>query len=506
MSTGSVAGDDGRLRCPWGSAPDYVVYHDEEWGRPIRDDNGLYERLTFEGFQSGLSWLTILRKRENFRKAFAGFDIETVAAYDAGDRARLLADAGIIRHRRQDRRRAVERPRRRGPRRTSDGRHLAFRPGPTAGTCHPGRRTRPDRRVEGPGQGAQASRLPLRRSDHRLRPHAGRRVGQRPPRGLLDTREDPRMTRPHRLLPTASLRFGLATALVVGVLALATPSSSYAGNPPALAGAASAAPTRAAAASAATGTPTVLSHRTIGYSVRGHAIRAYEMGSRKADRTVVVIGAMHGNETAGSTVISALMGGKPIRGVHLWAIRRDNPDGVLAGHRRNAHGVDLNRNFPTKWKRLYGNYNSGPRPRSEPETRALMRFLDRIDPTFVVTMHSPLARDRRVRRQGPPPGTTSLAGHAAADPALRLRRRVPRHADPVVQQEPPGRLRHGRVRPEPFVALPPRRCAAWPRPRGPRPFPHVGLTASRRASAPFEAAAAAANVSASGNDMARPRA
>jgi DNA-3-methyladenine glycosylase I len=99
MSTGSVAGDDGRLRCPWGlSTPDYVSYHDDEWGRPIRDDNSLYERLTLEGFQSGLSWLTILRKRENFRKAFADFDIETVAAYDAGDRARLLADAGIVRH------------------------------------------------------------------------------------------------------------------------------------------------------------------------------------------------------------------------------------------------------------------------------------------------------------------------------------------------------------------------------------------------------------------------
>ena len=95
----SVAGEDGRLRCPWGlSTPDYVSYHDDEWGRPIRDDNALYERLTLEGFQSGLSWLTILRKRENFRKAFAEFDIETVAAYDDGDRARLLADAGIVRH------------------------------------------------------------------------------------------------------------------------------------------------------------------------------------------------------------------------------------------------------------------------------------------------------------------------------------------------------------------------------------------------------------------------
>jgi DNA-3-methyladenine glycosylase I len=94
-----VAGEDGLLRCPWGlSAPEYVAYHDEEWGQPIRTDTGLFERLTLEGFQSGLSWLTILRKRENFRKAFAGFDIDTVAAFGADDRARLLADAGIIRH------------------------------------------------------------------------------------------------------------------------------------------------------------------------------------------------------------------------------------------------------------------------------------------------------------------------------------------------------------------------------------------------------------------------
>jgi DNA-3-methyladenine glycosylase I len=100
MSPGdAVAGEDGRRRCPWGlSTPDYVDYHDHEWGRPIRTDNGLYERLTLEGFQSGLSWLTILRKRENFRKAFADFDIEKVATFGAKDRARLLADAGIVRH------------------------------------------------------------------------------------------------------------------------------------------------------------------------------------------------------------------------------------------------------------------------------------------------------------------------------------------------------------------------------------------------------------------------
>src|SRR5580693_7897106 len=101
MSDGlPVAGPDGLLRCPWGlSAADYVGYHDSEWGRPVRDDNDLFERLCLEAFQSGLSWLTILRKRENFRVAFAGFDIETVAAYGADDEARLMADAGIVRNR-----------------------------------------------------------------------------------------------------------------------------------------------------------------------------------------------------------------------------------------------------------------------------------------------------------------------------------------------------------------------------------------------------------------------
>jgi DNA-3-methyladenine glycosylase I len=92
-------GEDGRRRCPWGSGSEYVAYHDAEWGRPVTDDRGIYERLVLEGFQSGLSWLTILRKRENFRAAFAGFDIETVAGFGERDVRRLLADAGIVRHR-----------------------------------------------------------------------------------------------------------------------------------------------------------------------------------------------------------------------------------------------------------------------------------------------------------------------------------------------------------------------------------------------------------------------
>jgi len=94
-------GADGRPRCFWavGGAPEYVAYHDDEWGRPVLDDDRLFERLTLEAFQSGLSWLTILRKRPAFRAAFAGFDIAAVAAFDEADSARLLADAGIVRNR-----------------------------------------------------------------------------------------------------------------------------------------------------------------------------------------------------------------------------------------------------------------------------------------------------------------------------------------------------------------------------------------------------------------------
>jgi len=95
-----AAGPDGLLRCPWSLAsPEYLRYHDEEWGRPVRDDTGMFERLCLEGFQSGLSWLTILRKREDFRRAFHGFDIGEVAAFGPGDIERLLGDAGIVRNR-----------------------------------------------------------------------------------------------------------------------------------------------------------------------------------------------------------------------------------------------------------------------------------------------------------------------------------------------------------------------------------------------------------------------
>jgi DNA-3-methyladenine glycosylase I len=97
---GLLIGADGLARCWWqGGLADYQRYHDEEWGHPVTDDRRLFEKLCLEGFQAGLSWLTILRKRENFRRAFAGFDFERIAGYTAGDVERLVVDAGIIRHR-----------------------------------------------------------------------------------------------------------------------------------------------------------------------------------------------------------------------------------------------------------------------------------------------------------------------------------------------------------------------------------------------------------------------
>lgn len=98
--SGSLAGEDGLLRCPWGvSTPDYVAYHDTEWGRPVHGDQALYERVCLEAFQSGLSWITILRRRETFRKAFQDFDPVLVAEYGDAEVERLMADPGIIRNR-----------------------------------------------------------------------------------------------------------------------------------------------------------------------------------------------------------------------------------------------------------------------------------------------------------------------------------------------------------------------------------------------------------------------
>jgi DNA-3-methyladenine glycosylase I len=97
MATVAI-GEDGLARCSWAVGPEYVAYHDEEWGRPVRGDDPLFEKISLEAFQSGLSWITILRKRPAFRKAFKGFAIQKVAAFSGKDVDRLMADAGIVRN------------------------------------------------------------------------------------------------------------------------------------------------------------------------------------------------------------------------------------------------------------------------------------------------------------------------------------------------------------------------------------------------------------------------
>jgi DNA-3-methyladenine glycosylase I len=100
LKEGLIKGEDGHIRCFWpGDMPDYLAYHDDEWGLPVADDHRLFEKICLEGFQSGLSWLTILRKRENFREAFSGFDFTLIAKYGKRDVEKLVKNAGIIRHR-----------------------------------------------------------------------------------------------------------------------------------------------------------------------------------------------------------------------------------------------------------------------------------------------------------------------------------------------------------------------------------------------------------------------
>ena len=190
---GLAIGEDGKMRCVWHQAvPEYTVYHDTEWGRPMADDIRLFEKICLEGFQSGLSWLTILRKRENFRHAFAGFDFQKVARFGDRDVARLLGDAGIVRHRGKiestinNAGRAVDL--------VDEAGSLAafvwrFEPDPATrpkvldwATLRTMAKTpESTRAVEGP----QEARLDVCRPDHGLCLHAGDGPGQRPRRRLL---------------------------------------------------------------------------------------------------------------------------------------------------------------------------------------------------------------------------------------------------------------------------------------------------------------------------------
>jgi murein peptide amidase A len=135
--------------------------------------------------------------------------------------------------------------------------------------------------------------------------------------------------------------------------------------------------------------PAVVEVRTIGHSVRGRPIRAWRLGE-PGKRRVVLISTMHGNEPHTRQILETLRDGRAVRGIDLWVIPTYNPDGLARGTRRNARGVDLNRNFPYRWADLDGSYESGPRPASEPETRAVMRFLRAVDPRRVISFHQPL--------------------------------------------------------------------------------------------------------------------
>ena len=186
LPAGIVEGPDGMRRCWWpGSDPLYVGYHDKEWGRPVRDDIRLFEKLCLEGFQSGLSWLTILRKRENFRAAFAGFDFEKVAQFGARDVKRCLADAGIVRHRGKIES-VINNAKRARELVDEEGSLAAF-----IWRYEPDPKSRPKRierggivpttrGVDGAFEGAPEARLVLRRADDGLRLHAGDGAGQRP--------------------------------------------------------------------------------------------------------------------------------------------------------------------------------------------------------------------------------------------------------------------------------------------------------------------------------------
>jgi predicted deacylase len=135
--------------------------------------------------------------------------------------------------------------------------------------------------------------------------------------------------------------------------------------------------------------PAVIGHRVIGHSVQGRPIVAWHLGE-PGRRRVVLISVRHGNEPAPRRILTDLRDGPPVHDLDLWVVPVYNPDGLAAHTRKNAHGVDPNRNYPYKWIPQDGGYESGPEPASEPETRAMMRFLSRVRPAYVLSFHQPL--------------------------------------------------------------------------------------------------------------------
>ena len=160
----------------------------------------------------------------------------------------------------------------------------------------------------------------------------------------------------------------------------------------------------ASARRAPSGQDAVIGKRVIGHSVQGRAITAWHLGETGKPK-VLLVSTMHGNEGAPRQILASLRDGKPILGIDLWVLPTYNPDGLAAHTRKNAHGVDLNRNFPYHWADLDGGYESGPRAASEPETRAMMAFLKKIRPRWIVSFHQPLhgvdtdTKDKRFSRR-----------------------------------------------------------------------------------------------------------
>ena len=141
--------------------------------------------------------------------------------------------------------------------------------------------------------------------------------------------------------------------------------------------------------------PAVLEVKVLGKSVDGRKIRAWHLGQRQEEfgediPSVVLISTMHGNERATQQILASLRDGAPLWELDVWVVPVYNPDGLARNSRRNAHGVDLNRNYPHDWVDLDGSYESGPKPASEPETRAMMKFLRQVRPDYVLSFHQPL--------------------------------------------------------------------------------------------------------------------
>ena len=182
---------------------------------------------------------------------------------------------------------------------------------------------------------------------------------------------------PGVIVPGATVRstlLALALAVVMAVPASASPAAP-APEP--------------ASASASAQQDAVTGKRKLGESVDGRPIMAYRLGEPGQPR-VVLISTMHGNEAHTRQVLRSLKDGRRIEGVDLWVVPTYNPDGLAAGTRKNSHGVDLNRNFPYNWTDLDGNYESGPHPKSEPETRAMIAFLKDVKPKRILSFHQPL--------------------------------------------------------------------------------------------------------------------